>query len=158
MHSDFGGVIRSVSGRRKRRQNKTGVKAMKSKHTKKALLMSVLSMLMCMAIFDRYICKITCAGMTDNRSDRTVAFNSTIRNRTITNASPLFEGGFAGNSGIVIKDLTIADSNITADYTTGLGAFVSTADSMTIITLENCKLLNSSVKGNSGARAGGLIG
>ena len=72
--------------------------------------------------------------------------------------SPLFEGGFAGNSGIVIKDLTIADSNITADYTTGLGAFVSTADSMTIITLENCKLLNSSVKGNSGARAGGLIG
>ena len=72
--------------------------------------------------------------------------------------SPLFEGGFAGSSGIVIKNLTIADSNIAANYTTGLGAFVSTADSMTIITLENCSLVDSSVKGNFGARAGGLIG
>ena len=75
---------------------------------------------------------------------------------TITGLSaPLFAGGFAGKSGIVIKDLTIADSNIISTSGLGGGAFVDTADSMHVITLENCHLVNSTV---SGERTGGLIG
>ena len=68
--------------------------------------------------------------------------------------APLFAGGFAGKSGIVIKNLTIADSNI-AGGTLGGGAFIDCADSMHVITLENCHLVNSTVRGE---RAGGLIG
>lgn len=68
--------------------------------------------------------------------------------------APLFDGGFAGKSGIVIKNLTIADSNITGG-TQGGGAFIDCADSMHVITLENCHLVNSTV---TGERAGGLIG
>ena len=68
--------------------------------------------------------------------------------------APLFAGGFAGKSGIIIKNLTIADSNI-AGGTQGGGAFIDCADSMHVITLENCHLVNSTV---SGERAGGLIG
>ena len=69
--------------------------------------------------------------------------------------APLFAGGFAGKSGIVIKDLTIADSNIVCTSGLGGGAFVDSSDSMHVITLENCHLVNSTV---SGERAGGLIG
>ena len=75
---------------------------------------------------------------------------------TITGlSSPLFAGGFAGGSGIVIKNLTIADSKITSKNTTGSGAFIESSDSMDEITLFNCHLLNSSV---TGSRTGGLIG
>ena len=69
--------------------------------------------------------------------------------------APLFAGGFAGNSGIVIKNLTIADSNIVSTSTTGSGAFIESVDSMQSITLDNCHLKNSTV---SGSRTGGLIG
>ena len=69
--------------------------------------------------------------------------------------APLFAGGFAGNSGIVIKNLTIADSNIVSASTTGSGAFIESVDSMQSITLDNCHLKNSTV---SGSRTGGLIG
>ena len=75
---------------------------------------------------------------------------------TITNLSaPLFAGGFAGGSGIVIKDLTIADSTIVSTSPQGSGAFVECADSMDVITLTNCHLKNSTLKGS---RTGGLIG
>ncbi|MBR2464133.1 MAG: hypothetical protein IKB41_01705 [Clostridia bacterium] len=75
---------------------------------------------------------------------------------TVTGLSaPLFAGGFAGKSGIVIKNLTIADSTIVSTSGLGGGAFVDTADSMQVITLENCHLLNSTV---TGERVGGLIG
>lgn len=75
---------------------------------------------------------------------------------TITGLSaPLFAGGFAGKSGIVIKNLTIADSDIVSTSGLGGGAFVDSADSMQVVTLENCHLVNSTV---SGERAGGLIG
>ena len=70
-------------------------------------------------------------------------------------SAPLFEGGFAGKSGIVIKDLTIADSDIVSTSGLGGGAFIDTADSMQVITLDNCHLVNSTVKGE---RTGGLIG
>ncbi len=78
---------------------------------------------------------------------------------TITGLSaPLFAGGFAGGSGIVIKNLTIADSNIVSTNTIGSGAFIESADSMTKIALINCHLKNSKVTGGSGSRTGGLLG
>ena len=78
---------------------------------------------------------------------------------TITGLNaPLFAGGFAGSSGIVIKNLTIADSNIVSTNTLGSGAFIESIDSMPTITLENCHLKNSTVTGGSGSRTGGLIG
>lgn len=85
------------------------------------------------------------------------------KGHTITglNAS-LFAGGFAGGSGIVIKNLTIADSQMEATNTQGYGAFVNCADSMDVITLINCHLVNSSIiTPNNGAdesRIGGLVG
>ena len=75
---------------------------------------------------------------------------------TITNLSaPLFAGGFAGGSGIVINDLTIEDSTIVSANTIGSGAFIESVDSMAKIELKNCNLLNSSV---TGSRTGGLLG
>ena len=76
--------------------------------------------------------------------------------------SSLFAGGFAGGSGIIIKNLTIEDSAIVADNTQGYGAFVNCADSMDVITLENCHLKNSSIitpnNGANESRIGGLVG
>ena len=70
-------------------------------------------------------------------------------------SAPLFAGGFAGGSGIVIKNLTIADSSIVSVSTQGSGAFIECVDSMDVITLENCHLKSSTL---SGSRTGGLIG
>ncbi len=67
----------------------------------------------------------------------------------------LLAGGFAGGSGIIIKNLTIADSNIVSTNTLGSGAFIETIDSMDVITLENCHVKNSTI---TGSRTGGLIG
>jgi len=80
--------------------------------------------------------------------------------KTITGLSaPLFAGGFAGKSGIVIKDLTIADANINdTTNTQGIGAFINCVDSMTRIELDNCHLKNSKIVSTGGARVGGLIG
>ena len=76
--------------------------------------------------------------------------------------SPLFAGGFAGDSGIVIKNLTIADSQISGTTPQGTGAFISCADSMGVITLINCHLRDSTVTGgledDKEGRTGGLIG
>ena len=80
--------------------------------------------------------------------------------KTITGLSaPLFAGGFAGKSGIVIKDLTIAGADIN-DTTNnqGIGAFINCVDSMTRIELDNCHLKNSKIVSTGGAHVGGLIG
>ena len=80
--------------------------------------------------------------------------------KTITGLSaPLFAGGFAGKSGIVIRDLTIADADIN-DTTNdqGIGAFINCVDSMPRIELDNCHLKNSKIVSTGGARVGGLIG
>lgn len=80
--------------------------------------------------------------------------------KTITGLSaPLFAGGFAGKSGIVIKDLTIAGADIN-DTTNnqGIGAFINCVDSMTRIELDNCHLKNSKIVSTGGARVGGLVG
>ena len=80
--------------------------------------------------------------------------------KTITGLSAtLFAGGFAGKSGIVIRDLTIADADIndpTNDQ--GIGAFINCVDSMPRIELDNCHLKNSKIVSTGGARVGGLIG
>ena len=71
----------------------------------------------------------------------------------------LFAGGFAGTSGIVIKDLTL--DKVTINDTTnslGLGAFIGSVDSMPKIELVNCHLTNSTITSTGGARVGGLIG
>ena len=79
---------------------------------------------------------------------------------TITNLdAALFKGGFAGSSGIVIRNLTISGSEITdSTNTEGVGAFIESVDSMEVILLENCHLIDSTITSSNGARVGGLIG
>ena len=73
--------------------------------------------------------------------------------------APLFAGGFAGNSGIVVKDLTLDGVKINdATSDQGIGAFVCNVDSMPKIELDNCHLTNSGMISTGGARVGGLIG
>jgi len=73
--------------------------------------------------------------------------------------APLFAGGFAGNSGIVVKDLTLDGVKINdATSNLGIGAFVCNVDSMPTIELDNCHLTNSEIISTGGARVGGLIG
>lgn len=73
--------------------------------------------------------------------------------------APLFAGGFAGDSGIVVKDLTLDGVKINdATGTQGIGAFVCDVDSMPKIELDNCHLTNSEMISTGGARVGGLIG
>ncbi len=69
--------------------------------------------------------------------------------------APLLAGGFAGNSGVIITDLTIDKSAIVSTNTLGSGAFIETVDSQPLITLRNCHLTNSSL---TGSRTGGLLG
>ena len=73
----------------------------------------------------------------------------------------LFAGGFAGESGIVIKDLTLDKMTIndsTSANTQGIGAFICNVDSMPKIELVNCHLTNSTITSTAGARVGGLVG
>jgi len=71
----------------------------------------------------------------------------------------LFHGGFAGGSGIVIKNLTIEGANMVNDSEeTGYGAFICYVDSMDKIMLENCHLKKSTITSTNDARVGGLIG
>ena len=73
--------------------------------------------------------------------------------------APLFAGGFAGNSGIIVKDLTLDGVKINdAASSLGIGAFVCDVDSMPTIELDNCHLTNSEIISTGGARVGGLIG
>ena len=73
--------------------------------------------------------------------------------------APLFAGGFAGNSGIIVKDLTLDGVKINdATSNQGIGAFVCNVDSMPKIELDNCHLTNSEMISTGGARVGGLIG
>ena len=79
---------------------------------------------------------------------------------TITGLNaPLFAGGFAGTSGIVVKNLTL--TNVTINDSTsdqGIGAFINNVDSMPTIELDNCHLTDSKITSTGGARVGGLIG
>ena len=73
----------------------------------------------------------------------------------------LFAGTWAGDSGLIINDLTIKDSNIVHDEndtqgTVGVGAFIGYPQASETITLNNCHLVDSTVKG--GHWTGGLIG
>ena len=83
-------------------------------------------------------------------------------NHTITGLNDmLFHSTWAGNSGLIIKNLTIANSVIVNDKddaagTVGVGAFIGYPQASATITLDNCHLKNSSVEG--GHWTGGLIG
>ena len=70
----------------------------------------------------------------------------------------LIAGGFAGESGVIINDLTLDKVNIRKNNDSGsaVGAFIGMVDSMPTIKLNNCKLTNSHVEG--GHWTGGLIG
>ncbi|MBQ3594537.1 MAG: leucine-rich repeat protein [Bacteroidales bacterium] len=73
----------------------------------------------------------------------------------------LFAGTWAGGSGLIINDLTIANSTIVNDENDangniGVGAFIGFPQASATITLNNCHLVNSTVKG--GHWTGGLIG
>ncbi|MGN0309017.1 MAG: fimbrillin family protein [Bacteroides sp.] len=73
---------------------------------------------------------------------------------------PLISGTWVSKS-VVIKNLTISDSAIQNDVedeigTVGVGAFVAQTEASDIVTLENCHLTKSSVKG--GHWTGGLVG
>lgn len=82
--------------------------------------------------------------------------------KTITGLNDmLFAGTWAGKSGLIINDLTIANSIIVNDEndeigTVGVGAFIGYPQASSTITLNNCHLVNSTVKG--GHWTGGLIG
>ena len=82
--------------------------------------------------------------------------------KTITGLNDmLFAGTWAGKSGLIIKNLTIANSAIVNDKddaagNVGVGAFIGYPQASATITLENCHLKNSSVEG--GHWTGGLIG
>ena len=82
------------------------------------------------------------------------------KNHTITGLNaPLFAGGFAGTSGIVIKNLTLTKVNVNdIKNDQGIGAFINNVDSMPKIELDNCHLTNSAITSTGGARVGGLIG
>ena len=67
----------------------------------------------------------------------------------------MFKGGFAGKSGIVIRNLTISGSTIVSSNDTGSGAFIEDVDSMQSVILDDCHLVDSNL---SGSRTGGLIG
>jgi len=82
--------------------------------------------------------------------------------KTITGLNDmLFAGTWAGGSGLIINDLTIADSAIVNDKddakgTVGVGAFIGFPQASATVTLNNCHLVDSSVEG--GHWTGGLIG
>lgn len=75
-------------------------------------------------------------------------------------SAALFKGGFAGHCGIVVSDLTIKDSTMSATNTTGYGAFVCAADSMDKVVLTNCHAdgVNITTPAGAESRMGGLIG
>ena len=82
-------------------------------------------------------------------------------NHTITGLNaPLFAGGFAGTSGIVIKNLTLnkAKMSVKVEKQTGIGAFIGMVDSMTTITLDDCHLKNSEIGVEGNAWVGGFVG
>ncbi len=73
----------------------------------------------------------------------------------------LFAGTWAGGSGLIINDLTIADSAIINDKddtngNVGVGAFIGFPQASATVTLNNCHLVDSRVEG--GHWTGGLIG
>ena len=83
------------------------------------------------------------------------------KNHTITGLNaPLFAGGFAGTSGIVIKNLTLnkAKMSVKVEKQTGIGAFIGMVDSMTTITLDDCHLKNSEIGVVGNAWVGGFVG
>lgn len=73
--------------------------------------------------------------------------------------APLFSGGFAGGSGLVVDQLTLDNVTINdSTSSTGVGAFIGSVDSMDVVSLTDCHLTNSTITCTGDSRVGGLIG
>lgn len=80
-------------------------------------------------------------------------------NHTISGLkAPLFSGGFGGEAGIVIQNLTITGAEIKSNDAPGVGAFISSPEAVKTIKLTNCHLLNSTITSTGDAFVGGLVG
>ena len=73
--------------------------------------------------------------------------------------APLFDGGFAGKTGLIVNNLTLKDCHI-VNYsnTIGIGFFAGSFDSIPLCTFTNCHVVDSSIQSNSGARVGAFMG
>ena len=95
--------------------------------------------------------------LSTNKSVVTIKGN----NHTITGLNNTLFGTAWASKGLIIKDLTIKNSNIVNDEfdskgSVGVGAFVGYIDATETVTLTNCHVIDSTVKG--GHWAGGLVG
>lgn len=78
-------------------------------------------------------------------------------NHTISGLNQsIVASGFAGDCGVLFNDITVSDSKVVAFTDQGNGAFISTTDSMEIVKLNNCKVVDSEITG--GERGGALVG
>ncbi len=84
-------------------------------------------------------------------------------------SAPLFEGGVRSQQGeetLVIKDLTIRDSEIVSTNTWGNGALIECVAGLQNVTITNCHLVDSTLTSDTvdangvekGSRTGGLVG
>ena len=73
--------------------------------------------------------------------------------------APLFGGGFAGKTGLIVNNLTLKNCHI-VNYANslGVGFFVAAFDSVPLCTFTNCHVENSSIESNTGARVGAFMG
>mgnify|MGYP002622706178 CR=1 FL=1 len=82
-------------------------------------------------------------------------------NHTITNLNkPLVKSSWAGKSRVTINDLTIKDADIddsANSISTGIGAFIGWPQASEKIIINNCHVINSTIKGAAGW-TGGIIG
>ena len=73
--------------------------------------------------------------------------------------APLVGGGFAGNAGLTVKNLTLKNCHIVDDTNTlGLGCFLGTFDSVPLTKFINCHVVDCSIVSTGGARVGAFVG
>lgn len=82
-------------------------------------------------------------------------------NHSITGLNEMLFGSAWASKGLVIKDITIKDSQIVHDEsnsigTEGVGAFVGYVEATETVTLDNCHVIDSTV--NGGNWVGGFVG
>lgn len=73
--------------------------------------------------------------------------------------APLVGGGFAGNAGLTVKNLTLKNCRI-VDHTNnqGIGCFVGSFDSVPLLKFYNCHVVNCSIESTAEARVGAFVG
>lgn len=71
-------------------------------------------------------------------------------------SAPLFKNGAAGESAIIISDLTVSNSTVSDAYADSVGAFIEYVEGVKTVTFDNCHVTNSTVTGSN--YAGAFIG